>query len=74
MLPDDERMRQASRVWLAFVGQSASDRDLAERQGIVYSDLNELLVRLLDGPAPKDEQSPQGLSPLRPSYKPSWTG
>ncbi len=48
VLPDDERMRQASRVWLAFVGQSASDRDLAERQGIVYSDLNELLVRLLD--------------------------
>ena len=48
VLPDDDRMRQASRVWLAFVGQAASDRALAERQGIVYRDLNDLLVQLLD--------------------------
>ncbi len=48
VLPDDDRMRQASRVWLAFVGQAASDRSLAERQGIVYHDLNDLLVQLLD--------------------------
>lgn len=48
VLPTDEAMRLASRVWLAFVGQAASDQSLAQAQGIVYRDLNDLLVRLLE--------------------------
>lgn len=48
VLPTDATMRQASRVWLAFVGQAASDRTLADAHGIVYRDLNALLVELLE--------------------------
>lgn len=48
LLPTDEVMVLASRVWLAFVGQAASDKSLADTQGIVYRDLNALLVELLD--------------------------
>ena len=48
VLPVDATMRQASRVWLAFVGQAASDRTLADAHGIVYRDLNTLLVELLE--------------------------
>ena len=47
VLPTDEVMVLASRVWLAFVGQAASDKSLADAQGIVYRDLNRLLVELL---------------------------
>lgn len=48
VLPTDERTRQASRVWLAFVGQAASARALAGAQGIVYRDLNAILIKLLE--------------------------
>ncbi len=48
VLPTDEVMVLASRVWLAFVGQAASDPSMADAQGIIYRDLNALLVELLD--------------------------
>ena len=48
VLPADDDMREASRVWLAFVGQAASDHTLADAHGIVYRDLNALLVELLE--------------------------
>jgi len=48
VLPTDERSREASLVWLAFVGQAASDRAIADTQGILYRDLNLMLVELLD--------------------------
>ena len=48
VLPTDERSRRASQVWLAFVGQAASDPSMADAQGIIYRDLNALLVELLD--------------------------
>lgn len=47
VLPTDEHSRRASQVWLAFVGQAASDRAIADTQGILYRDLNRLLVDLL---------------------------
>lgn len=47
VLPTDERSRRASEVWLAFVGQAISDRAIADAQGILYRDLNRLLVELL---------------------------
>lgn len=47
VLPTDERSRRASQVWLAFVGQAASDQGIADTQGILYRDLNRLLVELL---------------------------
>ena len=48
VLPTDESMRLASLVWLAFVGQAASDPSVAEAQGIVYRDLNAQLVSMLE--------------------------
>ena len=48
VLPTDEPMRLASLVWLAFVGQAASDPSVAEAQGIVYRDLNAQLVSMLE--------------------------
>ncbi|MBP8919238.1 MAG: TetR family transcriptional regulator C-terminal domain-containing protein [Micropruina sp.] len=48
MLPADDSSRRASLVWLAFVGQAASDRSIADAQGILYRDLHELLVGVLD--------------------------
>lgn len=48
VLPTDEAMRLASLVWLAFVGQAASDPSVAEAQGIVYRDLNAQLVSMLE--------------------------
>ncbi|MFT3860133.1 TetR/AcrR family transcriptional regulator [Micropruina sp.] len=47
VLPTDQPSRRASEVWLAFVGQAVSDRAIADAQGIVYRDLNRLLVDLL---------------------------
>lgn len=47
VLPTDESSRRASEVWLAFVGQAVSDRAIADAQGILYRDLNRLLVELL---------------------------
>ncbi|MFT4217897.1 MAG: TetR family transcriptional regulator C-terminal domain-containing protein [Micropruina sp.] len=47
VLPTDEQIQRASLVWLAFVGQAASDAGLADAQGILYRDLNQLLVELL---------------------------
>lgn len=49
VLPTDESSRRASEVWLAFVGQAVSDRAIADAQGILYRDLNRLLVELLTG-------------------------
>ncbi len=47
VLPTDESSRRASEVWLAFVGQAVSDRAIADAQGILYRDLNQLLVEVL---------------------------
>ncbi len=47
VLPTDESSRRASEVWLAFVGQAVSDRAIADAQGILYRDLNQLLVDVL---------------------------
>lgn len=47
VLPTDERIRRASEVWLAFVGQAASHPGIADTQGILYQDLNRLLVEFL---------------------------
>ena len=47
VLPTDERIRRASEVWLAFVGQAASHPGIADTQGILYQDLHELLVEFL---------------------------
>ncbi|MFT4294076.1 MAG: TetR/AcrR family transcriptional regulator [Micropruina sp.] len=47
VLPTDEQIHRASLVWLAFVGQAASDAGIADAQGILYRDLNQLLVELL---------------------------
>jgi len=60
VLPTDEAMREASRVWLAFVGQAASDRRLAGAQGIVYRDLHALLVELLDWAQAQGRELPGG--------------
>ena len=51
VLPTDEASLRASEVWLAFVGQAVSDRAIADAQGILYRDLNRLLVDLLTGVA-----------------------
>ncbi len=48
VLPTDERSRRASEVWLAFVGQAVSEPAIADAQGILYRDLNRLLVELLE--------------------------
>lgn len=47
VLPIDEPMRQASVVWLAFVGQAASDASPDDIRGIVYRDLHTVLVGVL---------------------------
>lgn len=47
VLPTDPRSRRASEVWLAFVGRAISDPAIADAQGILYRDLNQLLVDLL---------------------------
>ena len=47
VLPTEDRIRRASQVWLAFVGQAASDSGIADAQGILYRDLNRLLVEVL---------------------------
>lgn len=47
VLPTDQVSRRASAVWLAFVGQAASDASLAQAQGVVYNDLHEALVDVL---------------------------
>ena len=60
VLPSDEAMREASRVWLAFVGQAASDQRLAHAHGIVYRDLNALLVELLEWAAAEGHPVPAG--------------
>lgn len=53
VLPTDDRMREASVVWLAFVGQAAGppaagSAGVEDIGGIVYRDLNRLLVGLLE--------------------------
>lgn len=48
VLPTDDRMREASVVWLAFVGQAAGEAGVEDIGGIVYRDLNRLLVGLLE--------------------------
>ncbi len=47
VLPTGEPIRRASEVWLAFVGQAASHPGIADTQGILYRDLNRLLVDFL---------------------------